>query len=222
MLSHLSYGQIFTWVIAGALLLASPAWAGDDGQPSPGPTVSDEGPDASPRLDVVTATPVQKPMPRVAPVLRRLDGIPGDKGSMFTDRGFGMPAATPTAVEHLKLERARMAIEAARASGVLFSVRRPEVVVPFSQAQRDLEKMHALEAMTRQSRIPAGDPILLPGATAKPLQLYGPAGLTELERRKLEALRNGTEFTEGPARKAEPKEARPVIDEGRKDGKEGR
>jgi len=220
--SYSLHRQILTWVVAASFLLAFPALAADDA-PTPGPAVSDEGPDAAPRLDVSTATSIQKPLPTVAPVLRRMEGIAGDKGSMFTDRGFGLPSAGPTALERMKLERARMAIEAARTSGLLFSVRKPEFEAPFSQEEREIAKMRALEAMAHQKRVPGGDPIALPGAPARALQLRGPDGLTDFERRKLDAIRSGLEFTEVVSRREAPKEAaRPTIDEGRKDGKEDR
>jgi hypothetical protein len=76
--------------------------------------------------------------------------------------------------------------------------------------------------MGRETRVPAGDPILLPGAQARPLQLRGPEGLSEFELRKLEAFRKGVELANPTARQVKAEEARPRIDEGRKDGKEGR
>lgn len=216
--------RILAWLIAGSMLLALPALAADEGQPTPGSSISDEGPDASPRLDVTTSIRATKPLPRVAPQLRTTSGIPGDKGSAFTDGGFGELPAQPTALEQLKLERARMAVEAARASGVLFQFRRPEPTLPMSSLspeQRAFEKMRALEAMGREPRVPAGDPIAAPGALALPLQLRGPQELNELEQRKLDASLRGLDFVVPPVA-AKPEKPRPTIDAGRKDGKEDR
>lgn len=209
-------------LIAGSLLLALPAVAADADRPTPGSSISDEGPDASPRPDVTTMRAVPKPLPKVAPRVRVLGGPAEDKGSTFTDAAFGEPHAVPNAFEQIKLERARLAIEAARASGALYRFQRP--ALPFMlQTPEELafQKMRDLEAMERQTRIPAGDPIAVPGAPALPVQLRGSQELNELELRKLEAIRSGREFVVPPA-EAKPEKPRPTIDAGRKDGKEDR
>lgn len=209
------------FLIASSALLAFPAVAADDA-PSPGASISDEGPDASPRLDVATVRNVPRPLPKLAPRLRVLSIDAGDKGSTFTDGAFDEPPAAPNAFERIKLERARMAIEAARASGVLFRFQRPALpFMPLSEEERTLQKMRDLEAMGRRVRVPAGDPIASPGAPAMSRQLRGPQGLSELEQRKLDAFRNGVELVIPPV-EAKAEKPRPMIDAGRKDGKEDR
>jgi len=117
---------------------------------------------------------------------------PADKGSEFTDAGFGLPEAGPNAIERAKLEVARQALEAARAAGTLFLLPRP--TEPLDLAA-DRERAEALKLELR-ARPPAKlAPFLEAGVGPfKALQKAGRPGLTPLEQAKLEAFLRGEAF----------------------------
>lgn len=106
-----------------------------------------------------------------------------DKTSIFTDMGFGLPAASPTLSEGTKLEMARAAVEAARAAGTLYIVPTGATRTEPSQEaeQAKLNLLHTTPPASLRA-----DPAAGVGVEIPPIQLVGPPELTPAELEKLE------------------------------------
>jgi hypothetical protein len=191
-----------------------------EGAPRPSPS-GVEGPAVSdaPRLSDIP--PLAK-VPRLSGtlLLRMLaPREPGDKGSEFTDAGFGLPDAPPNAIERAKLEVARQALEAARAAGTLFLL--PRRTERFD-LPADRERAEALKLQLLARRPAKLAPFLEAGVGPfKPLHKAGKPGLTPLEQAKLEAFLRGETFAAPPA--TEPAKPEAIRDRATQpDGKEER
>jgi len=105
-----------------------------------------------------------------------------DKGSILTDLGMRLAPARPNALESVKLEMAREAIEASRAAGTL-----PVDLAPAAEALPSSE----LRKTDATAVIPATPPKPDPPACVgdiPPLQLPGPGDLAPAELEKLQTL----------------------------------
>lgn len=205
----------------GLLLCFVSAAGAEQPAPTPVPPTSDRKPDAS-----VGAIPAvsrsQLPMPRSPLALRSLPNPPaGDRGSTFTDGGAGAPAAAPTELERMKLDHARQAVEAARASGVLQMTARPVAPLALPSAALEAEKLRAMEEWRIAPRAISQHPGAGVGDALAPVQLRGPEGLNAIERQKHDALMRGETFVEPALPPARPRVEPARVDAGRKVRKEG-
>jgi hypothetical protein len=200
--------------VAAVLATAGPTRAADPA-PTPAPVVRDKGPDAS-----------DGSIPKVSPVLRAPRAIvhgqrpvatapPGDKGSTLTDEGLGEAMAKPNELEQMKLDRARQAVEASRAAGILFNMSAPTPRIALSKADLEEEKVRALERLKTAPRTKVHHPDAGVGDLAHPRQESGSGELSALERQKLEAFLRGETFIGPPPPPAKPRAAAPKVDAGR-------
>jgi hypothetical protein len=208
-------------VLAGALLCALPTLAAEQKAPTPAPVVTDHGPDASDGT-VPAVSSARKPLPRVPLVLRTVPTPPaGDKGSQYTDGGVGEAMTAPTEHERMKLDRARQAVEASRAAGLLLGASRPVTRLALSPAEMEEEKFRAMERWKTTPRTTAHHPSAGVGDGMQSVQLQGPQELSVLERQKLDAFLRGETFVAPPAAPAKPSVEPSKVDAGRKPTKEG-
>jgi hypothetical protein len=169
--------------LAGLSLATPAAGAGDApdrGQPAPATAQGAEAIQAP-----AAPLPAAPDLPYGPLQLFTLSPVePLDRGSDFTDAGFGSAAGAPTALELAKLDMARAAIEASRAAGTLNAVgpQAAAFVSPEDQraAKMDLLRTHTQPAMPETAG-PAGV-----GGGLEPLQLLGPSEPTAEELAKLE------------------------------------
>ncbi len=105
------------------------------------------------------------------------------RGGVMTDAGLGMPVRPATALETLKLDMARAAVEASRAAGTLYVMQLPDDTIPATEDELARMKMQQLEA--RRSIPSAPDPVAGIGENLTPVQEVGPAGLSAGEEAKL-------------------------------------
>lgn len=213
--------RCFLLLSAGSLLGLVAVAGAEQAAPTPGPAVSDRKPDASEGA-IPAVSPSQKPLPRAPLALRWLPTPPaGDRGSTFTDGGAGEAAAAPTDHERMKLDRARQAIEAARAMGLLQMPGRTVAPIALPSAALEAEKFRAMEQWRLAPRTTSQHPGAGVGDGLSPVQLRGPDGLNAIERQKLDALRRGETFVEPAPPPAKPRVEPAKVDTGRKDRKEG-
>ncbi|HEY6509522.1 MAG TPA: hypothetical protein VIY56_15985 [Vicinamibacterales bacterium] len=207
---------------AGSLFCLVASAGAEQPAPTPGRSTSEGKPDAS-VSPIPAVSPVAKPAPRAPKALRTLQVLPaGDRGSSFTDDGFGEAAAPPTEHERMKLDRARQAVEAARAMGLLQMVARPAAPLALPSAALEAEKFRAMEQWRTAPRAISNHPGAGVGDALAPVQLRGPEGLNAIERQKLDALMRGETFVEpAPPPPAKPRVEPAKVDAGRKDRKEG-
>lgn len=206
---------------AGSLLCLAATAGAEQAAPTPGGSTSDGKPDASVGA-IPAVSSAQKPTSRGPIALRTLQAPPaGDRGSSFTDGAFGEAASAPTEHERLKLDRARQAVEAARAQGVSLMPGRPAAPLALPSAAIEAEKFRAMEQWRVAPRAISHHPSAGVGDALAPVQLRGPEGLSELERKKLDALMRGEMFVEPAPPPAKPRVEPAKVDAGRKDRKEG-
>jgi hypothetical protein len=118
-------------------------------------------------------------------ILREISSeIPGDKGSLFTDGGEGLLPTGPTSLEQAKLDMARAAVEAARASGNIFL--RPAADTGTLSIPPDVEKAKLERVQTTTPPLLPPDPAAGSGVPISPLQENGPVGLTAQEQAKID------------------------------------
>jgi hypothetical protein len=117
----------------------------------------------------------------------RTDPIEGlDKGSILTDLGVGLAPAAPNALEQIKLEMARRAIEASQAAGTLLVD--PPLAVE-TGVGAEIEKSDAV--LETPANPPTSDPAACVGDFPS-LQLPGPGELSPAELGKLQAIPRAT------------------------------
>ena len=205
--------------MAAVLATAGPTRAADPA-PTPSPVVRDKGPDASDgSIPKVSPTP-RAPRAIVHGVRPVPMAPPGDKGSTLTDEGLGEAMGTPNELERMKLDRARQAVEASRAAGILFNMSAPTPRMALSKADLEEEKFRALERLKTTPRTKVHHPDA-GVAEVRPRQESGSGELSALERQKLEAFLRGETFAGPPPPPAKPRAEAPKIDAGRRTGKEG-
>lgn len=131
------------------------------------------------------AEPTEPFVPTV-PAVTLASPLPGDRGSMATVGGLGLPAPEPTEAEMAKLEMARRAVQQAIASGIYST--------PACADEQPTPAPAEIEAAKLQ-RLRATPPVVLPpdkaagvDADPPPLRESGPTTLSEQERAKLDAL----------------------------------
>jgi hypothetical protein len=165
--------------------LSTAAWAGST-PPAIGPANSTSGSGAAESIQA-PATPVvpgltlvNTPAPvRVAPVIDA-----GDRGCEFTDGGFGLPAAAPTAAEQVKLAMAREAVHAAYGAGTLPMQLDEDLGPALTEEEINAAKLRQL--LQRMPGLPVIDPAAGLGISTAPVQAIGETGLNEIEKAKLD------------------------------------
>ncbi len=166
------------------LTVALPALAAGDapdrGQPAPAPAQGAEAIQAP-----AGPLPAAVDLPYGPLQLFTLSPVePLDRGSDFTDAGFGTAAGAPNALELTKLDMALAAIEASRAAGTLYAVG-PQAPAPASPEDQRAAKLDLLRTRTQPAMPETAGPSGV-GGGLEPLQLMGPAEPTAEELAKLE------------------------------------
>lgn len=105
------------------------------------------------------------------------------RGGVYTNGNRGLPLPEPNAIERLKLEMARAAVEASRAAGTLEMTALPEDTLPATLEELQQMKQQALEAHVSVP-LPE-DPIAGVGEDLPSVQEIGARGLTPYEEAKL-------------------------------------
>jgi hypothetical protein len=112
--------------------------------------------------------------------------VPGVAGlhraDVFTDANAGLPLPEANAIERVKLEMARAAIEASRAAGTL------EMQLPDDTLPATLEELQAMKEQALAAKVSAplpADPIAGVGEELPSVQEIGAPGLTPYEEAKL-------------------------------------
>lgn len=169
--------------IAAMLLALSASVAGAAERSGPG-TPDPKDPVLAPRPALVSAP--KRPRTAPAMTLRQKPAADPAKAEYFVDAGLNLPPAEPTDRERAKLEAARVAVEAARASrAALGTVSRDTRTLP-PLYQIEANKLERLRNAT-PAPVTSSPEAMGQSADPRSRQKQGPAGLSEREQAKAKA-----------------------------------